>query len=228
MKNSKARASCPWWIQLRPHGSPLEHLRRQFDRRDELRLSLGVCLRRKKRQAARDVCFREPRCKRNGFCTGLVRLQFVDWVAGVIYSHDCVRVGKSGPGPRELGSISVARRNMSIAKRRLWRTELVHETAPAQIVVVSFGALRCDGRQFLRVQSQPQRAPRSSVRCHLDREDVVQLTVVGLRPQMRVRRHLDQLRGDAHRLPALRTLPSSTVCDLELAAPRSGCRRPCP
>jgi hypothetical protein len=34
-------------------------------------------------------------------------------------------------------------------------------------------------------------------------EDIVELAVVGFRPQVRVRGHLDQLRGDAHAVARL-------------------------
>ena len=44
----------------------------------------------------------------------------------------------------------------------------------------------------------------------LDREDVVQLAVVAIGPDVRVGFGIDQLDRDPHRFKALRTLPSTT------------------
>ena len=45
----------------------------------------------------------------------------------------------------------------------------------------------------------------------LDRKDVLEGAIIVLGPQMRLARHVDQLRGDPGVFPALRTLPSRIV-----------------
>jgi hypothetical protein len=52
----------------------------------------------------------------------------------------------------------------------------------------------------------------------LHREDVVELAIVGLRPEMRVVRHVDELAVMRTRFPLLRTLPSRIVDTLSFCA----------
>ena len=62
----------------------------------------------------------------------------------------------------------------------------------------------------------------------LDREDVVELAVVGLRPQVRVGAGLDQLRGDAHRVARLAHRAFQHVRHVQRARDLRDLRFPCP
>ena len=83
----------------------------------------------------------------------------------------------------------------------------------AQIVVIGVEAL---GRLALGAldlgllqlgRDRPDHARRHLV---LQFEDIVECAVEAIRPEVRRRSGVDQLAGDAHPVPALRTLPSST------------------
>ena len=62
----------------------------------------------------------------------------------------------------------------------------------------------------------------------LDREDVVELAVVGLRPQVRVGAGLDQLRRDPHRVARLAHRAFQHVAPRAACARSPGLRSPCP
>ena len=95
---------------------------------------------------------------------------------------------------------------------------LVVVEPPLEVERVRLRVVGRRGDELLPFVDRRRRLQRAHDRLRDDREDVLELAVIRLRPQVVAVRGADQLTGDADAVPALRTLPSSTVATLSFSA----------
>ncbi len=146
-----------------------------------------------------------------------------------------VRPGKAGPGQREVRLQRDGLPEELDRARVVVAGDAIRAGAPFEVELVGDGVAaaalrglrdlvrnRVFGRGWrLRLEQRAAQFDHDRLRdVVLHGEDVRQLAVVGLRPEMRVRRHLDQLRGDPHAIAGLADAALEQVRDAELLGDR--------
>jgi len=102
-----------------------------------------------------------------------------------------------------------------------WNIKLRLEGPATQVRIVGLGILRvaaADNLLLLRGQPQVERIGNFQCRLFLNGEDVLQVSVEILRPDVEARRTVNELRGDAHAVLRFAHAPFQNVAHAQFAA----------
>ena len=200
-------------LPLRSHRSRVkvrrfEQLRIELHRRLVLALGLLVPQAQRRRQTARHVRLRQFRLELEGFAARNVRLPDVELTRIEICVEQRIAIGDARVRAR------VFRIDLDRLVEHLLRvlqrlaTELVKVLPAAQVELVSLDVNRAratllDRPLLVLAQNYSQRLHDRLRDIILNREDILQLTVVALGPQVISISDVHQLRGDAELVPHL-------------------------